>query len=1231
MKKITIVLFLVASFCQMTYAQLQTPLLTSPANNSIGNPANTLINWFNVATATSYEFKIDTSANLNSTLIQSTTNSLFLNSQLLYGTTYYWQVRALKTTGTPDSSAWTQLFSFTTTDFVNLTAPSNSAINQFPKTYLNWSNAGGITNYQAQWDLSPLFTSSNLVDTILPDSTSDVYATALKFGSTYYWRVRAMHALDTTLWSVPFSFTILDSVFLSAPANLSSFLSPSVELDWSYIAGITNYEVEIDKSPNFNSPNYQTALVSDTISEWVPGNLEFSETYFWRVRALLANDSSNWSQTWSFSTLVALTLTAPSDNSSNQFPDATLNWNFITAPINYNVEYDTSALFNSTLYSYYSNDTVSEHKTSELLFGTKYYWRARAHNATDTSQWSNTWKFTTTNAVTQSYPANGATDIACRVSLDWDAIEGTTGYEVRIDTGSAFASTQAQTLFTPNSSQQVSNLYYGTKYFWQVRTFHSIDTSDWSPIWEFVTSNQVSLSSPLNNALDITPRRNLNWSNLTGSAYYIVNYDTSANFLSPVVFMDTTSVSNYFTANLFFNQNYYWRARAVNLNDTSDWSAVWMFTTINQLTHTSPVNGATGQALTTEINWSGISGANSYIYRFDTSPFFTNAPQTGASNGTDSRADIILAQYGQTYYWQAAAVDAVDTSAWSNPWSFTTIYQFANAPFLVSPANLSSGLATANLTLVWNSVASATTYEYVYSTDSTFTNSTTSNTTDTSASVAALQSFTTYYWKVRAVNSNGFSAWSTVYSFTTLNPFVSAPILFAPEDDAIDVPQPVVLTWYPLLFATSYTIEYSLDSLFTNPVVLASNDTFATTFALIPFTNYYWRVQGIDGNAQSAWSSIWSFTSENPLTVAPVQISPSNNSIDLGSPVSFKWNSLPFAASFECEYDTDSLFSAPTTLLAIDTTVISLPLNPVITYYWRVRGILGNASSPWSTVWKFTTENPLISAPLLYAPVNSSTNLNSPITFSWYSLNAASSYECEYSLDSLFTSATTLLANDTLVVSLPLTPLTTYYWRVRGVLTSLYSPWSETWNFVSSTGTIPTLVFPANADTGLFSPVNFVWSSLALAVSYECEYSIDSLFSNPVQLTETMPTSTSQNLAPLTKYFWRVRANDGTTLFPWSEVWSFTTSFTVAIQEQEEYIFTVFPNPTKDWVSILGLKNNSDSYTIELFSSTGSMVYAKEFKGSLNESIDLSAFSNGIYTLKIRNGNTVSIKKLVKN
>ncbi|MDZ7310186.1 MAG: LamG domain-containing protein, partial [candidate division KSB1 bacterium] len=90
------------------------------------------------------------------------------------------------------------------------------------------------------------------------------------------------------------------------------------------------------------------------------------------------------------------------------------------------------------------------------------------------------------------------------------------------------------------------------------------------------------------------------------------------------------------------------------------------------------------------------------------------------------------------------------------------------APVLLSPANGATGIS-ATPTLHWNAVTGATSYKLQVSSDSTFSAPVVnqSGLTSTSYSGARLVNNTTYYWRVKAVNASGESAWSSVWRFTT--------------------------------------------------------------------------------------------------------------------------------------------------------------------------------------------------------------------------------------------------------------------------------------------------------------------------------------------------------------------------------------------------------------------------------------------------------------------------------
>lgn len=89
-------------------------------------------------------------------------------------------------------------------------------------------------------------------------------------------------------------------------------------------------------------------------------------------------------------------------------------------------------------------------------------------------------------------------------------------------------------------------------------------------------------------------------------------------------------------------------------------------------------------------------------------------------------------------------------------------------PVLSSPSNGATGIALST-TLAWSASTGATSYTLQISKNSAFTEIVSHlEITSTSHSLSGLNNNTVYYWRVQAKNANGISAWSNVWSFTTI-------------------------------------------------------------------------------------------------------------------------------------------------------------------------------------------------------------------------------------------------------------------------------------------------------------------------------------------------------------------------------------------------------------------------------------------------------------------------------
>jgi len=186
----------------------------------------------------------------------------------------------------------------------------------------------------------------------------------------------------------------------------------------------------------------------------------------------------------------------------------------------------------------------------------------------------------------------------------------------------------------------------------------------------------------------------------------------------------------------------------------------------------SPATGATGVELAAVLDWSDVTGATYDVQVATDSAFATVV--ASASGLTASAWTVSPAlNVNTTYYWRVRSANGCGgSSAWSAVGSFTTRgCTTLAAPTLTSPANGATGVASAT-PLDFSDVAGATAYEVQVASDAAFTTIVRSNTALASSAWTvspALNANTTYYWRARAKDSCGTSAYSASASFTTAN------------------------------------------------------------------------------------------------------------------------------------------------------------------------------------------------------------------------------------------------------------------------------------------------------------------------------------------------------------------------------------------------------------------------------------------------------------------------------
>ena len=174
---------------------------------------------------------------------------------------------------------------------------------------------------------------------------------------------------------------------------------------------------------------------------------------------------------------------------------------------------------------------------------------------------------------------------------------------------------------------------------------------------------------------------------------------------------------------------------------------------------TTPTNlTATGAAGQVNLDWSALSGVNSYIVYWDNSSGVSSSSTAITSISSDNYTHSGI-DNGTIYYYKVAAVFSDNTTG---PLSSEVS---VNTP-LPAPDNLSASGANNTITLTWNSVSGATSYTLYWDNSSGIDSSDTAITSITNDNYthSNMDNGSTYYYKVVAVNSSGTGTISSVAS-----------------------------------------------------------------------------------------------------------------------------------------------------------------------------------------------------------------------------------------------------------------------------------------------------------------------------------------------------------------------------------------------------------------------------------------------------------------------------------
>lgn len=176
--------------------------------------------------------------------------------------------------------------------------------------------------------------------------------------------------------------------------------------------------------------------------------------------------------------------------------------------------------------------------------------------------------------------------------------------------------------------------------------------------------------------------------------------------------------------------------------------------------------------------------------------------------------------------------------------------------------------------------------------------------------------------------------------------------------------------------------------------------------------------------------------------------------------------------------------------------------------------------------------------------------------------------------------------------------------------------------------TSPQLMSPGNNNTDVMQRPQLIWSGGPQFISsFHAQVATDSLFTTIVFDSTNVANDTiyTNQLQPVTKYFWRVQSygNEGGPT-QWSDLWWFTTSSSMDVNEVSNSYIHIYPNPATRYITI----DSPQQALIEISNMQGQLIKILSVNGKTN--VDISALPSGVYVMKMKTEKGFAMKRFVK-
>jgi fibronectin type 3 domain-containing protein len=380
----------------------------------------------------------------------------------------------------------------------------------------------------------------------------------------------------------------------------------------------------------------------------------------------------------------------------------------------------------------------------------------------------------------------------------------------------------------------------------------------------------VALVSPPDESSVTNCNFSLTWQGASfPDARYVLEVDDDPDFSSPTIREETSEI--FYAPSTLAEGTYYWRVRVEDAyGDASLWSSPWRLTVSSA--QGQPPSIPTGVAATAgcsaaSVSWNSMAGATGYNIYWATTPEVSKSTGTKIANVTSPYTHSGLTS-GKTYYYVVTAINDCGESSVSS--------EVSAAPGAAppAPAGVNASAGDRQVTLSWNSLAVATSYNIYWGTTPEVSKSTGTKIANVTSPYthSGLTSGKTYYYVVTAINDCGESS---VSSEVSAAPGAAPPAPAGVNASAGD--RQVTLSWKSVTGATSYNIYWGTSygvSKSTGTEIANATSPFLHT-GTANGTTYYYVLTAVNSYGESVESGEVS-------TTPPIRIMPLGDSITEG-------------------------------------------------------------------------------------------------------------------------------------------------------------------------------------------------------------------------------------------------------------------------------------------------------------------------------------------------------------